>query len=240
MTLKQCGFETGTVGSAWTTGTPGDPDSMSVAGLTAGGTITSTDAHAMHGSKGVLLSAPASGDKMTLGWLGWNTTVLTASAYLYVPGYPSGVSDLWVHRNSTGPAAKLQWSTDGKLRVVNAGGTTLKTFAGALGMSAFRRIEFSAAIGASTGTISCAYYDGDSTTPIDSYTSGATNVGSTNLVQTYLGFLTTGVTGSFYVDSMRAQDTADSLGPWTVPSYVRSGGAWHSIDQFVRSSGAWA
>lgn len=219
--LRQMGFETGTNGNAIVAGQAGNPDSMSIVSVTAGGTNTYDNTWSSHGGMSCKISAPSSGDKANIGWDSWNTTILTYSLYLRWPAAVSGLMDLSVMRNATAPAGKLQTSSDRKIRVVSQTGT-LTTMATALTLDATYRIEWSTLVGATTGKVACNIYEGDSENALESYVSGSTNTGSTNILQCYTGFLTSGVTGSIYVDSMQAQDSAEVLGPWAESCFQRT------------------
>lgn len=219
--LRQMGFETGANGNNIVAGTLGNPDSMSIVSVTAGGTNTYSSAYAAHGALSCKINAPVSGDKANVGWDSWNATILTFSQYFLFHTSPSGLMDLSVMRNATGPAGKLQTSTDRKIRVVSQSGT-LTTMATVPTLDTFYRMEWSTLVGATTGRVNCTLYEGDSETALETYTSPNTNTGSTNIIQCYTGFLTSGVTGSIYVDSMQAQDSAEVLGPWAEPCFQRT------------------
>lgn len=218
MTSRSTGFDTGTNGAAIATTDPGDPWPCNEVALVGTGTAVYSNTHAAHGALAAKLTAAAAGDRATIGWIVWNAATLTFSVYVYWAAYPSGAMDWITIRNGTTNAAKVQIWADGKIRVVNAGGSTIKTFAAAIGTGSWIRIELSVTKGTTTsnGQIKVAYYAGDSTTATDSYDSGAaTDAGTTNLVTAHLGMLTGGtVTGEFWCDSMRGVDTAGPLGAW--------------------------
>lgn len=237
--LRQMGFETGANGNNIVAGTLGNPDSMSIVSVTAGGTNTYSSAYAAHGALSCKINAPVSGDKANVGWDSWNTTILTFSQYFLFHSSPSGLMDLSVMRNATGPAGKLQTSTDRKIRVVSQSGT-LTTMATVPALDTFYRMEWSTLVGATTGRVNCTLYEGDSETALETYTSPNTNTGTTNIIQCYTGFLTTGVTGSIYIDCMQAQDSSATLGPWAESCFVRIGGVWvPRLFSLSRSGGVW-
>lgn len=237
--LRQMGFEVGTNGANIVAGAGGNPDSMSIVSVTAGGTNKYSDAHAAHGGMGAKISAPASGDKANIGWDSWNTTILTMSQYIYLEAAVSGLMDMSVMRNATAPAGKLQTSSDRKIRVVSQTGT-LTTMSTVLALDAQYRVEWSTLVGATTGRVNCSIYEGDSETALETYTSANTNTGSTNILQCYTGFLTSGVTGTIYVDALQAQDSSATLGPWADSCFQRSGGVWiPRLYTLSRGSGVW-
>lgn len=217
MTSKATGFETGTAGSALTTGDTGDPDTPNEVAITAGGSATYSSTYAAHANLSVRLKNTTSGDKITVGFISFNSTTVCGSAYIRFQSYPSAASDLATIRNSTTNAMKVQIWSDGKLRVLNSAGTTVKTFASAIGTGSWIRLEWQATKGTTTsdGRIRVAYYALDDETAVDSYDSGTTtNTGTTNLVVAHLGMMTGTATGEFWVDCLQAVDTSGPLGPW--------------------------
>lgn len=239
--LRQMGFEMGTHGNAIVAGQLGNPDSLSIVSTTAGGTNKYSNVAASHGGLSAEIKATTSGDKASIGWDSWNTTILTFSHYLYLPAAVSGLMDLSVMRNATAPAGKLQTSSDRKLRVVSQTGT-LTTMSTVLATEAQYRVEWSTLVGATAGRMTCSIYEGDSENALESYTSGNTNTGSTNILQCYIGFLTSGVTGTLYVDSMQAQDSNAVLGPWAESCFQRTeSNTWiPRLFTWSRDDGSWA
>jgi len=217
VTTKKTGFENGSNGTTITT-SGGNPDAFTEVVLVNTGTAKYSTTHAAHGSMGALIDAPVSGDKATVGWMsGFAASTLTVSVYMYCAAYPSAATDIGAIRNSTVNAMKVQLWNDGKIRVVNAAGTTIKTFASAIGTGSWVRLEYSATKGttAGNGRIQCAYYAGDATSATDSYDSGTTtDAGTTDLTVGHHGWLSGSSTGQYWIDSFQVQDAAPPLGPW--------------------------
>lgn len=217
MTTKKTGFENGSSGSAITT-SGGNPDAFTEVVLVGTGTAKYSTTRAAHGSVSALIDAPASGDKVTIGWLsGFGSSTLSDSICMYWAAYPSAATDIGAIRNATANAMKVQLWNDGKLRVVDAGGTIIKTFASAIGTGAWVRLEYGATKGTTTsnGRIQCAFYTKDGTTATDSYDSGTTvDAGTTDLTVAHHGWLSGSSTGQYWLDSFQVQDVAPPLGPW--------------------------
>ncbi len=111
---------------------------------------------------------------MQHGYGGYAASTLPGEVYIYITALPTLGSPTVAQVRAGGPSANLVITTAGKLSVIDAGGTALKTFTNSLALNTWYRLYLRGVPGTSTttGTIEAAYYVGDSSTPAETLYSG--------------------------------------------------------------------
>lgn len=192
--------------------------------VTGGGTCRYNDTQSAHGTQSLFVNASAT---IYVEWSGADETQAAVRVYVRLSTLPANTQDFVALRNSVSGSVKLQFTvTTGAIKVINAAGSTVKTFAG-LSIDTWYRVELWAAKGTTTsnGTIKAAYYLLDSTSPVEAeYSSTATNAGTTNWTNVRLMHLTGSVPLACYFDDRTVSFGAtDYIGPIT--AHVISGTA---------------
>ena len=145
------------------------------------------------------------------------------SFYLRFPSLFSVTSAICQLHNGSGPAASLNLTNTGRVQVNNSAGTTIFTtdLNSPLEPDTWYRVELRARRGTGTddGTIEFAYYLGDDTTPVESFSSTSVNAGTLPITNARLGrtFGATADTTPVWVDSIQVATgpAAATLGlPW--------------------------
>jgi hypothetical protein len=164
-------------------------------------------AAAAHGALGYAVTG-SSGTATLMGWNGYSATSMAIRFY-YNPGpsVPSNVIRLADIRNSTSTAARVELSASNQVFIQNTSGTTLTTFPHALVANTWYRIELTISISSSAATINAAYYQADSTTPVDpAYSTVTGNTGTAVITQVSIGSAAAATwTGTGYFDDLAAQ-----------------------------------
>jgi hypothetical protein len=219
MTLRTNTAEGGTNGTAVTAGNSGGAsgDAFGTVSAGAGGTIAYSSATAAHGSLSIAFT-PASA---TLCYVvmndGATSTSFTARAYLYLTGLPSAETILLdVQGAAGGTAARLHLSTTGTLKLVNTAGSVVSSGTQVLALNTWYRIALHGNVAASA-TVRYALYAGDSSTPLEQFTSNAFNsLNASGLAgRTVVGrFTATGTMATFHVDDFAANcESSTEIGP---------------------------
>lgn len=190
--------------------------------ISSGGTRVYSSTWANHGTT----SFKCEGTSGNTAILGWDSTVggslVTASAaktfrcYFRFPAAPSATCEIVQIRNSANGGA-IQLRTDRKLNIVDDAATIKFTTTSALSVDTTYRLEYRVkkGTGASDGTIEFAYYAGESTSPIETYSTTSADQGTANFVGFRWGKLT-GIasTETYYFDDVAQDDTEALLGPY--------------------------
>lgn len=212
-------FEGQTTGTALTTGNSGGGSGSAFDILSVAGTQTATydSSRRAHGTNGLHITGAATSTCIPRWTVGFSGSSMAARLYV---NYASigGACDLAAFRSSasSGFPVTIGLSATGQLLVKNNAAATVKTFA-ALTADTWYRVEWQATKGTTTGDgfIACQYYLGDSATPVEaSYSSSATNAGTTDLDEFRFGKLTSAPAADLYFDSILVDNsTASPLGP---------------------------
>ena len=152
------------------------------------------------------------------GLVGWTLSSSSVSTRVYfrIPSAPGATSDIMQFRN-TGNGGGLQLRTDRKLAVVNDASAAVFTAATACDVDTWYRLEIAMAKGTdtSTGVINFAYYLGDSTSAIETYSVSNANCGTDDWTGVRWGKLT-GIAFSldlYFDDFAASTGTTTLLGP---------------------------
>jgi hypothetical protein len=186
------------------------------------GNPTYSSTWANHGSLSFKCSATSGNASL----IGWDSTVggslVTASAaktfrcYFRFPAAPSATCEVVQVRNGANGGA-IQLRTDRKLNIVDDASTIQLTTAAALTVDTTYRLEYRVkkGTGAGDGTIEFKYFLGESTSPIETYSTTSANQGTVDFVGFRWGKLT-GIasTETYYFDDVAQDDTEALLGPY--------------------------
>ena len=185
-------------------------------------TLTHSAAHALHGPYAALTTSTAASAVVTPPiW----TSEVAARIYVKCVSTVPTVDMHVIRVHSAGVRyASVHINSAGALRLSDATGTTgVWTATNALTPDVWYRVEMLAISGSTTsnGTLSIAYYEGDSTTPIQTWTSTTANAGA-NIVYDYLAL------GKY---SATTQQLALSAPGWVQGATglmgPHTGGAWY-------------
>lgn len=164
-----------------------------------------------------------SGNTSILGWdstVGGSLTVASAAktfrCYFWIVAAPSATCEVVQVRNA-GNGGAVQLRTDRKLNIVDDAATIKYTTTTVLTTLTMYRLEYRVkkGTGSGDGTIEFALFLGESTTPLDSYSTTTANQGTADFVGFRWGKLT-GIasTETFYFDDVAQDDTEALLGPF--------------------------
>lgn len=155
---------------------------------------------------------------------------LTAAAglslrfYFRITALPSATCAITQMRSGTDSArGSLRIKTDGKMEVETVAGL-VHTSTATLSVDTWYRVEWRQIKGAdsSTGTVEFKLFAGDSTTPLETYTSTTANTGTIDLATGRLGKITAiASTFGIYIDSVIIENQGSTLlGPYQGASHV--------------------
>lgn len=196
----------------------GSGDALGVVSKAGAGAAVYSTGQAAHGTKSILTTCTAAADTAIMGFSGMSATSMAGQFYIYITALPTlGTIELAQMRFAGGSATKILLSATSKqLQITDALGGQIKAFANALAVNTLYRVNLRATIGTTTtdGTISAAYYLGDSTTPVEAaYTGTAVNAGTAALTDFRWGKLTGAGDLVAYFDDMAADDGATAFIP---------------------------
>jgi hypothetical protein len=151
--------------------------------------------------------------------LGWQTAAGSKSGsfrtYFCISANPGATTGIIQFRSlGAGNSGGVQLASNGKLTVYQKGGSTLFTATTALSTSTTYRIELTVTAGTASnnGVMSFAYYAGDSTTAVQTYTTSTADFGTTNLEWWRWGVLDTiAFTTDVWFDDVALMDGGTSL-----------------------------
>lgn len=219
MALTVLDWEAGTNAANVATGAT---SGYSVITVGAGSTFTYSNAHAAHGTISQQI-APASG-VATYGQVsGLNSDRMATTIYVWFDTLPT--VQTFLTRAMTSAAVKIYdvvISATGKVQFLDSAATAVYTSTATVSTGQWVRIEAWGLIGASgsTGSSSCKFFLGDSTTPVET---GYTNTGSSVLGTANFDLLRFGKTSAstfattFWQDTAMYDNAASGLtGPYSV------------------------
>lgn len=163
-------FDAGTEGA---TITAGNSSSSGTAFLSVQGTPTYASAAALHGAKGMQITGGASTDQ-SFKWNAGGATQIDGRVGFVVSGTNSGEYTLVRGLTQTSPA--LAWrirvgssSANRKIRLTDSSGTDWFTSTADAPLDTTLRVEYHLISGTGNATLELSYFLGDSTTPVQSY-----------------------------------------------------------------------
>lgn len=235
MTLLINGFESGSSGTAITTGNSGGSGTNAfdaVVTMYSGGAANYSNAEAAHGSLSGLLLSGGSGNA----WVSWSTS-LTATGlsevwwrcYYYFPSLPGTTAYLHVAEysgGSSGAGTHLRLSSTGIIQGFNISGSSVLTFTNAVTAGSWFRMEGYYIGSATAGQVQAELYlSMDSATPTETQTSGAAiNTGGLITALDFGLVNWSGGSPQFYIDDVGASTTG-YIGPVVAaavkPAYIR-------------------
>lgn len=174
---------------------------------------------AMHGPVGYHVLGNAA--QMLFGWTGLATSTLSLRLYLRLPSYPTvAEQQLITARNPTTAAGGLNITTAGALRVTKLGGAAIFT-SPALSLETWYRVEMAWEVGtdATTGKVWFSLFVGDSTTPVSTFSTAATDLGVDLLKGAQWGKHSANNSAEYFFDSIEMDDASTALrGPAVAPT----------------------
>lgn len=184
-------------------------------------TITFSTARAAHGSLSYFIQ-PTAGNSSLVQWASYATQSAAARMYIYLTAFPSDVTEFMQINTSEASfdyIGRLALNSTGKLIVYDASGA-IWTSTASLSLNSWQRLELYGAIGGSstTGTLQAAFYAGDSTTAIDSFSTSSANTSTAQAIgMLRFGKVTaTSYATSFYMDDLAGQSAASGfIGPYS-------------------------
>lgn len=208
----------------------------------ANSSISFSNVQRMHGSLAYRCSG-ASGERSYFGWTVWNTLKSgTTRSYFYFPTMP-GVTHLMVGAYSTAGARffELYLGSNNRLILQDRNGT-LNNPAHVLQPATWYRIEAAFQMGTAggDGIVNFAFYEGDSTTALGSFSSTTANTGVNT--ETFSNFNfgkcnAAAATYDTYIDSITAEDGRTTLlGPYVAtnqPPTANAGSAQSNIEPYT-------
>jgi fibronectin type 3 domain-containing protein len=216
--LLSNGFEGGTNGASMTAASSGGASGNALNQVScATGTATYTKTSAAHGSMSALLTPTTK-----VCYAEWNSKSITPTpvaygrAYVKLSADPAGqfallkVSDAGFTRD-----VQVNLAKTGRLSILDATGATKLTFATAIPLNQWVRLEWYTA-SATSGTFELRMYSGDSTTPLESHVVTGMNTGDSVAVMQagMLSGVAAGLGTTIGLDSL-AYGTTTWLGPAT-------------------------
>lgn len=206
----------GTDGLAVTTANSGGDsgDAWAVVTKGAGSAIDFDTAQAAHGTVGYLIT-PASGQVTEFRQNFTDAFQLLVSFYMRIPSAFTVTSSIVQIRNAAGTIANLNLTTTRRIQVVDDANATVFTSASGTPMATntWYRIELRVVPGTTTsnGTIQFAYYVGDSTVAVETFSDTTSNTGTDPITNCRFG-RTSGATAdvtAHWMDSFQMASDAD-------------------------------
>lgn len=202
-------------GTAVTTGNSGGGSGNAFS--TVSGTTIAFDDDSAGGRHGVwnYRVAPTGSTAVYVAWTLSSVDVVQTAFYVRWPSTPStNVRMVAIERGAGVRAGSLSLlSAEGrKISVLDAGDNSNFQTSGALAVNTWYRIEFKVIRGPTsvTGTLEFAYYLGDSTTPIETFSSSSMFTGTSALTSIQFGkVITVADTTAWAMDSIRSWDASD-------------------------------
>lgn len=217
MTLLTNDAEGGAIGAVVPTNATGSGDPLAKSSG-AGSSIT-TVAQAMHGTKGYKFSS-ASGESNFLQWSLTPADTAVLRGYFWFDAAPpgttsgsDGIAQLRGAASSTAASVNVVCATP-RFRILSASGATLRNTVAELSPGVKYRYELSATKGATTtsGSLTFAYYIGDSATAVESFTLTNINTGTAQFTLARYGrYGAPTFAWDHYQDDVAARDGAGAL-----------------------------
>lgn len=204
----------------------------------AGSTATASGDHPHAGPTGAKFSGAASQNSIARFPVASDVN-MRFSMYFWYWGTPRTAAErVFGGRQSGTPGYFGDVDTTGKLRILHTGGTAVFTATAALPSAGLYRLEgYVAAASATVGTMTFAYFTGDSLTPIQSTNITTGNFNTGNWAAFDVGRLSVGTQQvDVYVDSVQLESSATPftgfIGPYIVNVPIL-------ISQAVRDAAIW-
>ncbi len=217
--------ETGTPGATVAPNNSGDAQNRFIDGVAnAVGASTYSTAQAAHGSQSFYFQ-PVDGDAHFYVYRLLGTNRAAARMYLYLTALPAvGAEVMQFTTPDLGGFAALSRviiSSTAQISLWDSAGTVLWTSAAPMPLNTWIRFEMFAQIGATAGTgeVRFAYYNHDSTTPVQSFSTSTANLGTLTIGGARFGKVNNNSwTAPFYLDGLSIQQAASGfIGPWATP-----------------------
>lgn len=234
--------EGGTDGTAITVGNSGGTSgtAFSLVSLAGAATATYSSVGATHGALGYRLqSFGGASDKIYLRTDVAGTGQFSGRLYFTLNALPAQAQNVFRLTDATLNLMSVGLLSGNTMRVIDAAGATLGTYATALTAGTIYRLEFNWKKGTGTtdGQIAAKLFLGEATTPVYSYSATNVNAGTTNPVCWYLGAGIVANVIDMTVDTTLYDDGQQVfLGPAVstptsavVPSSVVSGTGWTAV-----------
>lgn len=214
--------EGGTNGAVPTTANTGGAsgDAMSVVNIGSGNTIIFSDFNPAHGTMGYEMNygTTAGGN---LRWDFVESGRLVHSFYIELSSLPTATEYIAGIRHASGYMCIATIGPDGKLIMQNAAsvGVSASRAASTFPVEQKVRVEIAVTKGTTTsdGTIEYAYYLGESTSPLASWSSNTQNTGTADIAQVIIGRNTAaGEPRTIWYDTIRVQNLPSGwIGPYS-------------------------
>lgn len=223
MTLRQNTAEGGINGATVTTANSGGASGTAFTTVAPTGTPTYQFKNnvAAHGTMSYGITATAGNYVNLVFPIVSAVTQASARFYFYLHTLPSAGQDLFQILAGGANVAMIGLSGTNRL-AVKSKSTTVNTFPTVLSAGTWYRVEIQAQPGTSTtdGTISCQYYQADSTTPVDPvYSASNVDAGTTGITNVQFGKMTSGTALDVSFDDIAWNDgTLTPIGSATNPA----------------------
>ncbi len=218
MAVLQNNAEGGTVGVTVTTGNSGGAsgDAFNQVTITGASSCVFANNVSAHGTQSYRITGIA-GDTAKF-YLGASDTAEgSLRVYFYLNNLPSTAQSVFQMQNSSfSSMASINLTASNQLRVTDTTGATLFTAAASLSGSTWYRIEMQviAGVDASSGTIHFQYYQGDSTTAEETYSSTTVNTGTITARRLHVGKINSSPALDANFDDIAYDSTATAIGPY--------------------------
>lgn len=233
----------GVAGGTVTKANSGGGSGMAWDSLDVTGTATfQYSSTASHGSLGYAVTSQA-GNRVSFGWTTAGSVVESKQQslrfYYRIPALPTSENQIVIPWNITQTVCGVNVTTAGKLKFINRIGTGIFTAAAAMSLDTWYRIEVGLEVGTGTtdGVVRFAYFLGDSTTAIETFTSTTADIGVDNIRAWFLGKLNNNGDSNSFFDSIELDLTSGNLmGPYVAAvsvlrptSTVSNPGTWINV-----------
>ena len=223
MTLRQNTAEGGTNGTTVTTANSGGASGTAFTTISPTGTPTYQFKNdvAAHGTLSYGITATAGNYVNLVFPIVTAATQASARFYFYLHSLPSAGQDLFQILAGGASVAMVGLSGSNRL-AVKSKSATVNTFPTVLSATTWYRVELQVQPGSSAtdGTISCQYYAGDSTTPVDAgYSASNVDAGTAGVTNVQFGKMTSGTALDVSFDDIAWNDgTMTPIGTATNPA----------------------
>ncbi len=234
--------EGGTDGAAVTVGNSGggSGDPFGLVQIAGAGSVTYSSVGKAHGNLGYRLTGTgAAADRVYVRTVITSTSQASVRLYFTLNTLPSKAQNLFVLTDGTSQLMGVGLLAGNTMRVIDAAGASLGTYATVLSTNTLYRLEFSWKKGTSTtdGQIAAKVFLGDATTEVFSYAATNVNAGTVNAQHLNNGVTTGSAIIDMTLDTILVDDAQQTfLGPnvvaptaAVVPAAVVSGTGWTAV-----------
>ena len=209
------GGTNGTTISPANSGTSGN--AFDTAGITATGTAVYSNAQAAHGEYSLEVAAAATNDTAQAKWSAASYGTQTQTwfrEYLYFTANPANGARVFLYANASGNCAYITVNSSGKLVMQDSANSTMFTFATAIPLNYWFRIEGSVINSATGGLAALSLYSLDSMVALESHLSAATFNTRVNGTSASFGISASagGSVSPYWLDGVGISNTG-ALGP---------------------------